>query len=132
MTCFNDASWSERLGDVKISKATMNKLVLDYLVIEGHKDAAASFKAETGMDTEVDLEAIAERMSVRAAIESGDISGALKLVNGLSSDLLLTDPALRFRIHQQQMIELVQHGNIEQALGTDPLPPTPNPQPPNP
>lgn len=112
---FDDASWHERLRDVTISKATMNKLVLDYLIIEGHKDAAARFKNETGMDTEVDFETIADRMAVRAAVEAGDIRGAIELVNQLSSDVLLSDASLRFRLNQQQMIELVRLGNIEEA-----------------
>ena len=42
------ADWAERLRHTNIGKAMLNELVMDYLVIEGHKEAAAAFMAETG------------------------------------------------------------------------------------
>lgn len=40
--------WQRRLGDVKLSVQQMNALVMNFLVIEGHKDAAEAFAAESG------------------------------------------------------------------------------------
>ena len=42
------ADWAERLRGASIGNAMINELVMDYLVIEGHKEAATAFAAETG------------------------------------------------------------------------------------
>lgn len=40
--------WHRRLGEAKLSLQQMNALVMNFLVIEGHKDAAEAFAAESG------------------------------------------------------------------------------------
>ena len=40
--------WDERLRKAEVSRSLMDQLVMDYLVIEGHKEAAVNFMAETG------------------------------------------------------------------------------------
>ena len=40
--------WKKKLDAVRISKQDMNKLVMNYLVIEGFKDAAEQFALESG------------------------------------------------------------------------------------
>ena len=40
--------WKKKLDAVRISKQDMNKLVMNYLVIEGVKDAAEQFALESG------------------------------------------------------------------------------------
>lgn len=63
---------------------------MDYLVIEGYKDAAQRFSAETGMSPQVDLESIENRMIIRSAIQRGDVEDAIGRVNEL-------DPEVSFR-----------------------------------
>jgi hypothetical protein len=40
MASIQDGEWVARLSAVKLSRAMMNRLVMDYLVVEGHKEAA--------------------------------------------------------------------------------------------
>ena len=40
-----------RLAAVYVDSSMMNRLVMDYLVIEGHKEAAECFMAESGTDS---------------------------------------------------------------------------------
>lgn len=41
--------WNEEMNKLRISQQDMNKLVLNYLIIEGHKDAVEKFVKETGI-----------------------------------------------------------------------------------
>jgi hypothetical protein len=41
--------WNEEMNKLRISRQDMNKLVLNYLIIEGHKDAVEKFIKETGI-----------------------------------------------------------------------------------
>ncbi|KDN45446.1 hypothetical protein K437DRAFT_256557 [Tilletiaria anomala UBC 951] len=110
------SEWEKSLNDVQISKADLNRLVMDYLVIEGYKDAAESYATETGISPQVDLESIANRMTVRSAIQRGDIEEAIGRVNELDPEILDTNPVLFFRLQQQRLIELIRTGKVAEAL----------------
>lgn len=99
-----------------ISGSDINSLVLNYLVVEGFKDAAEQFCAETGLEPPVDLNSISERMRIRTAIQDGQIEQAMALVNDLNPEILDTTPDLFFHLQQQRLIELIRAGNLEAAL----------------
>ncbi|KAJ1936603.1 hypothetical protein EC988_008147 [Linderina pennispora] len=89
---------------------------MNYLIIEGYKDAAEKFSEESGLQTQVDLGSIEERMQIRYAVQSGDIRLAIERVNDLNPDLLETDARLYFRLQQQHLIELIRQGRATEAL----------------
>jgi hypothetical protein len=74
---------------VKINKQDLNKLVMNYLVIEGYKDAAEKFAHETGLEPTVELESIEDRMNIRNAVQNGDIDQAIAQVNDLDPEVEL-------------------------------------------
>lgn len=61
---------------------------MNYLVIEGYKDAAEQFSLESGVSPSLDLESIQERMEIRHAIQSGDIDTAIGLVNDVNPEVM--------------------------------------------
>ena len=60
---------------------------MDYLVIEGYKSAAEEFSKETGLISPVDLGTIESRMSIREAMQRGDVEEAIERVNDLNPDV---------------------------------------------
>ena len=89
---------------------------MNYLVIEGYKDAAEQFSIESHIRPPVDLSAISDRMSIRHSIQSGQVEQAMERVNDLDPEVLDTNPKLYFRLMQQRLIELIRGGRIEEAL----------------
>ncbi|KAG2232213.1 hypothetical protein INT48_003903 [Thamnidium elegans] len=87
----------------------LNQLVMNYLVVEGYKDAAEQFSSESGLAPTVDLQSIQERMDIRHAIQSGDVDTAIDLI-------LDTNPHLFFHLQQQRLIELIRKGSFQEAL----------------
>lgn len=65
----------------------MNRLIMNYLVVEGYKDAAELFSAEAGIAPPSDLGAIQDRMEIRRAVQSGQITRAIELVNELNPEV---------------------------------------------
>ena len=61
----------EKVGDVRIPRAAMNKLVMNYLVTEGFKDAAERFQDEAGVTAGSDLSLLDNRIKIRDNIQSG-------------------------------------------------------------
>lgn len=41
--------WNEEMNKIKVNREDMNKLVLNYLIIEGYKDPVEKFIKETGI-----------------------------------------------------------------------------------
>ncbi|KAJ3002190.1 hypothetical protein HKX48_002478 [Thoreauomyces humboldtii] len=89
---------------------------MNYLVIEGYKDAAEKFSRESGVQPGIDLPSIQDRMSIRNAIQSGDVEGAIEKVNDLDPEILDTNPKLYFHLQQQRLIELIKKGTIAEAI----------------
>jgi hypothetical protein len=108
--------WEKRLKEVNISKSELNKLIMDYFVVEGFKDAAEKFQKESGTDPGVNLSTLSERMAIRNAIQEGNISRSVELLNEFDPDILDTNPELYFYLQLQQLIELIRTGNVDDAL----------------
>jgi hypothetical protein len=116
MASIQDGEWVARLSAVKLSRAMMNRLVMDYLVVEGHKEAAESFQAESGTPAGLDLDTISERRAIRSAIEGGEVLDAVRRAQRLIPDLLTARSDLSFHVLQQHLIELIRAGNVEDAV----------------
>ena len=55
-------------------------------------------------------------MQIRQAVQSGQIEKAIDLVNDLDPEILEDRAALLFHLRQQQLIEFIRDGKLEQAL----------------
>ena len=100
----------------EVSREFMNRLVMDYLVIEGHKEAAECFEAESGTSAGLNLETIVDRRSIRTAVEAGNVSKAIEHAQKLYPALLSESPDLAFALHQQQLIELIRADKVLEAI----------------
>jgi hypothetical protein len=67
---------------------------MNYLVIEGYKDAAEKFSKEAGLTPNVDLSSIQDRMDIRHAIQSGHIETAVERVNDLNPEVRASLPSV--------------------------------------
>ena len=65
----------------RVEPGYVNRLVMNYLVVEGHRDAAAHFHRESGTEPNVDIQTIEERNEIRHCIERGDVEAALIRLN---------------------------------------------------
>ena len=109
--------WSARLAACPVSKQTMNRLVMDFLVVvEGHKEAAECFQSESGTPAGLDLETISDRRTIRSAIEAGDVERAVEHARRMNPELLESTPELAFHVNLQRLVELIRASRVEEAL----------------
>ncbi len=73
-----------------LSHSDLNRLVMDYLVIEGYKAAAEEFGAEASVEAPIDLQSIESRMNIRDAVQRGDMEEAIMRVNDLNPEVSLS------------------------------------------
>lgn len=108
--------WMENIERVEIPRSEVNKLVMNYLVTEGFKDAAEKFQMESGTDPGIDLSTLDPRIKILEAIQSGDIPRAVEMINSYQPQLLDDNRYLYFHLQQQHLIELIRRKDIEGAL----------------
>ncbi|XP_075156356.1 GID complex subunit 8 homolog protein Houki isoform X1 [Haematobia irritans] len=109
--------WNARMEQFPFKKSDMNRLIMNYLVTEGFKEAAEKFQLEAGLlEPSVELNSLDDRILIREAVQNGRIQEATQLVNQLHPELLDGDRHLFFHLQQLQLIELIRVGKIEEAL----------------
>ncbi|KIL70931.1 hypothetical protein M378DRAFT_67024, partial [Amanita muscaria Koide BX008] len=108
--------WERRLHEVQVTKNELNRLIMDYLVVEGYKSVAEEFSLEANITPPVDFESIESRMDIREALQRGDVEDAITRVNDLNPEILDTNPALYFHLQQQKLIELIRQGRVAEAI----------------
>jgi len=108
--------WMDELGKIEIPRQTLNQLVMNYLVTEGFKDAAAKFEDEAHMTSETDLNLMDNRISIRDAIQGGKIENAIFMLNDIHPTLLDENKYLLFHLQQQKLIELIREQRVDEAI----------------
>jgi len=108
--------WQRAMRDAPLDKATMDALVMNWLIVEGYAGAAEQFQQESGAKGSVPLSSIAARTGVRAAISQGRVDDAIKDVETMLPTLMEKNAALRLQMQQQQLVELIRAERIEEAL----------------
>ncbi|GHJ85832.1 hypothetical protein NliqN6_2234 [Naganishia liquefaciens] len=108
--------FEKRKSAVQADKQDLNRIVLDYLIIEGYCDAAVEFAKEAGIDISVDYQSIEERMLIRNAVEAGHVDEAVRRVNELEPEILDNNASLLFHLQLQSFIELIRHDKTQEAL----------------
>lgn len=108
--------WVEQIESMHIESSIMNRLIMDYLVTEGYKEAAEKFESEAGVSASDCLKGIERRINIRDAILKGSIMEAISLVNDLHPELLDDNRGLLFYLQLQQLIELIRMHKTEEAL----------------
>ena len=81
----------------------LNRLVMDYLVIEGYKSAAEEFSKETGLEGPVDFDSIENRMNIREALQRGDVGDAITRVNDLNPEVSVLFCQVLFRLGSERI-----------------------------
>lgn len=110
------SKWEDKVKSYHLPRAELNKLVMEYLVKEGFKDAVLSFQKESGIEPGVNMAIMDDQIKIRDAIEEGSIQNAVELVNEVDPEILDTNSKLYFHLQQQQLLELIKKGDMEKVL----------------
>lgn len=98
------------------AKADMNRLIMNYLVVEGYKSAAEKFMQECSTEARMDLDLIDRRREIRLLIQDGRIVEAVEMINDINPEILDTNDELYFNLKKQKLVELIISKKTEEAL----------------
>ncbi|WFC99665.1 hypothetical protein MYAM1_002410 [Malassezia yamatoensis] len=112
----SSSEWHARLAQIPVPKRDLDRIVLDYLLVQGRKEAAETFSNETGLSLEMESSDLDARVEIRKILLRGDVAEAMECVNELNPEILDTNPVLFFHLQQLRMIELMHQGQFDEAL----------------
>ncbi|KAG2531033.1 hypothetical protein BBI17_001619 [Phytophthora kernoviae] len=101
---------------MRVSKESMNRLVMDYLVGKGYRKVAEAFWRDSATKPHVDLQSVQERMSIQQLLIKGQIQKARGKLATMDPDFLEKNSGMDFLLAKQELIELIKAHNIEDAL----------------
>ncbi|CAI8006551.1 Glucose-induced degradation protein 8 homolog [Geodia barretti] len=107
----DEAQWEEKVKAYHLPRAEINKVVMEYLVKEGFKDAVGAFQEESGIDPGINMSMLDDQIRIRDAVEAGSIQEAVELVNDVDPEILDTNSTLFFHLQQQQLLELIKEAS---------------------
>eukprot|EP00835_Amoeboradix_gromovi_P006873 NODE_924_length_3063_cov_0.274291.p2 type:complete len:220 gc:universal NODE_924_length_3063_cov_0.274291:2131-2790(+) len=109
-------NWLQAYHQVEINEQDLNRLILNYFVVEGYKEAATQFSKESMQPLRIDNVTMDIRMLIRDAIQTGKVEDAISMINDLDSDILECNTELVFLLQLQRLIEAIRGGNTDLAL----------------
>uniref|UniRef100_A0A7S0BCE4 CTLH domain-containing protein n=1 Tax=Rhodosorus marinus TaxID=101924 RepID=A0A7S0BCE4_9RHOD len=117
----NAAQWESRLQSSYVPRETIDRIVMDYFVVEGYQDAAEKLVKEGGRTSlsefqNVDKAALATRNAARMAIQNGQVQEAIDLAKKVEPTIITWNVLLRFHLLQQKLIERIRAGNTAEAI----------------
>lgn len=104
-------NWQGKLNEIQVPKILMNRLVLNFLIVEGYAEGARKFIKEASIDLEDpansdligdlnDEDKIKSRIQVRKCILDGNIKQAIFLINDKYPTLLDQKADLNFELRK--------------------------------
>ena len=83
----------------RVTESIMNKMILNYLIIEGYKGAAIKFAKETGMEATID-DLIEQRLQIWKLIQEGSIDAAMVMINDINPAIIGESDQLKFDLNK--------------------------------
>eukprot|EP01094_Clydonella_sp_ATCC50884_P022941 TRINITY_DN5383_c0_g1_i1.p1 TRINITY_DN5383_c0_g1~~TRINITY_DN5383_c0_g1_i1.p1 ORF type:complete len:247 (+),score=76.86 TRINITY_DN5383_c0_g1_i1:34-774(+) len=108
--------WQKNMSAADVPKSVLDDIVMNFLVVEGFHEAAVAFSKEAGVQMPEDTCHLKERDSIRAGMQEGRVSESISLVNDLDTAVFDEEPDLLFAARQQELLELIRAGRLDEAL----------------
>ncbi|XP_052899376.1 glucose-induced degradation protein 8 homolog [Anopheles moucheti] len=108
--------WDKLLQTYTFRQENIHRLVANYFVRSGYKEALETFTQESYVNATVSPRSLNSRVLIVEAIRKGNGLEAYRLMETFFPDLLATCHLLTFQLLQLHIIELIRTGSIEEAL----------------
>ena len=95
---------------------SINRVIMDWLVINGFHSAVEEFQREALEDPQVKICSIYERAQICRNLETGNCAAAVDMCGQLYPEVLSNNKSLHFKMLQQHCVELIRESKHLEAL----------------
>ncbi|KAL8455579.1 hypothetical protein Emag_000574 [Eimeria magna] len=110
------SDWMRKLGNTQVFESDLQHLVLNFFTINGLAGPAEVFAKEARVQPQMPLQCITGRARIEEAILSGKTEEAINEISLINVDLLKKDPEVTFMLRKQQLLQLIENGDAEEAI----------------
>ncbi|XP_053666279.1 uncharacterized protein LOC128715410 [Anopheles marshallii] len=108
--------WNKLLKSYMFHQENIHRVVANYFVHGGYKEALETFTQESNVSPTVSTHSLDARVLIFESIRKGNGLDAYRLVEKFFPEVLATDHWLNFQLLQLHIIELIRTGCTEEAL----------------
>ena len=108
--------WFKELNSRKINKDKMNRIIANYLFVQGYCIPLKKFISETNIKLDFDEKLLNKRYLIRQLITRNKIEEAIKEINLLNKDILKENKIIYFILQRQILINFIQNNKLTEAL----------------
>eukprot|EP00922_Rhytidocystis_sp_ex-Travisia-forbesii_P034322 GHVS01050965.1.p1 GENE.GHVS01050965.1~~GHVS01050965.1.p1 ORF type:complete len:184 (+),score=26.54 GHVS01050965.1:232-783(+) len=109
-------AWLQRMRGVDLYEWDLQEVIMNYFTVSGCEEAAAAFAEEAAIQSEMPVESMGLRKKIRQAVMTGNVTKAIACINRIEPKILEGNPELSFRLKQQQLLQLIEMGDSQQAI----------------
>ena len=112
----SNEKWQKELNVQKMNKDKMNKIIANYLFIQGYCQPLKKFISEAKIQFDFDEKLLNQRFLIRQLITTNQIEKAIQEINSIDKNILLENKVINFVLQRQILFNYIKENKLQEAL----------------
>ena len=112
----SNEKWQKELNVQKMNKDKMNKIIANYLFIQGYCQPLKKFISETKIQFDFDEKLLNQRFLIRQLITTNQIEKAIQEINSIDKNILIENKVINFVLQRQILFNYIKENKLQEAL----------------
>ena len=112
----SNEKWQKELNVQKMNKDKMNKIIANYLFIQGYCQPLKKFISEAKIQFDFDEKLLNQRFLIRQLITTNQIVKAIQEINSIDKNILIENKVINFVLQRQILFNYIKENKLQEAL----------------
>ena len=112
----SNEKWQKELNLQKMNKDKMNKIIANYLFIQGYCQPLKKFVSEAKIQFDFDEKLLNQRFLIRQLITTNQIEKAIQEINSINKNILIENKVINFVLQRQILFNYIKENKLQEAL----------------
>ena len=112
----SNEKWQKELNVQKMNKDKMNKIIANYLFIQGYCQPLKKFISEAKIQFDFDEKLLNQRFLIRQLITTNQIEKAIQEINSIDKSILIENKVINFVLQRQILFNYIKENKLQEAL----------------
>ena len=112
----SNEKWQKELNVQKMNKDKMNKIIANYLFIQGYCQPLKKFIIEAKIQFDFDEKLLNQRFLIRQLITTNQIEKAIQEINSIDKNILIENKVINFVLQRQILFNYIKENKLQEAL----------------
>ena len=112
----SNEKWQKELNVQKMNKDKMNKIIANYLFIQGYCQPLKKFITEAKIQFDFDEKLLNQRFLIRQLITTNQIEKAIQEINSIDKNILIENKVINFVLQRQILFNYIKENKLQEAL----------------